>query len=86
MTEERGGISLFSKLIIQSEGVVERDIGRSCVLEALNFTRFCKPQLEILSRSVLIAEDKATRDWVRAKEEGCAPHHRCVYGRICRKK
>ena len=53
---------MFSKLISKTEGVVEREIGRNCVLEALNLTKFSAPQLEILSKSVLIAEDKAMRD------------------------
>ena len=57
-------------MIEGSVGKVERDIGKNCVLEALNLTKFWEPQLEIFRRSELMTEAKAVRDSERTAEDG----------------
>lgn len=53
LMDSRGSRELFSNVILKSEGVVDKEIGRNWVLDELNFTKFCLPQPDILSRSEL---------------------------------
>ena len=66
LMELRGSRELFSKVILKSEGVVDREIGRNWVLDELNLTKFCLPQPEILSRSELRDIEWSERDVERS--------------------
>ena len=59
LIELRGGILLSSKMIGKLEGVVEKEIVKSCVLEVLNLTKLQVPHSEMLCKSKLIVEDIA---------------------------
>ncbi|WP_435316587.1 hypothetical protein, partial [Klebsiella pneumoniae] len=62
---ERGFISEFSNVIKESEGMVEREIGRKHVLEALKLTRFCLPQPATPSNPTLISLVRGIRETMR---------------------
>ena len=48
LTELRDGISLSSKMIGKLEGISDKGIVKSCVLEVLNITRLRVPHSEML--------------------------------------
>ena len=62
LIELSGGISLSSKMIGKLEGVLDKEIVKSCVLEVLNLTKLRVPHSEMLCKSELIVEDIARRD------------------------
>ena len=62
LIELSGGISLSSKMIGKLEGVLNKEIVKSCVLEVLNLTKLWVPHSEMLCKSELIVEDIARRD------------------------
>ena len=62
LTELRDGILLSSKMIGELEGVLDKEIVKSCVLEVLNLTKLRVPHSEMLCKSELIVEDIARRD------------------------
>ena len=49
--------------------MVDREIGRNCVLEALNLTKFWEPHSDILSRSELIVEAMVVWESERSADE-----------------
>ena len=57
-------------MIGELEGVLDKEIVQSCVLEVLNLTKSRVPRSEMLCKSELIVEDIARRDWERTLEEG----------------
>ena len=59
-----------SKEIGKLEGVLEREICRSWVFKELNFTRFRRPHLEILSRSARIESERLRREAILEVKEG----------------
>ena len=62
LIELRGGILLSSEMIGQLEGVLDKEIVKSCVLEVLNLTKLRVPHSEMLCKSELIVEDIARGD------------------------
>ena len=62
LIELRGGISLSSKMTGKLEGILDKEIVRSCVLEVLDLTKLRVPHSEMLYKSELIVEDIARRD------------------------
>ena len=52
------------------EGVLDKEIVKSCVLEVLNLTKLRVPHSEMLYKSELTVEDIARQDGERALEEG----------------
>ena len=70
MTEVRGAISTFSRMIEQLEDKLKRETGMKHFLEALNQTQFHLPQLDIPIRAVLIVIDKVMREAEQASEVG----------------
>ena len=62
LIELRGGIPLFSKMTGKLEGVLHKEIVKSCVLGVLNLTKLRVPYSEMLCKSELIVEDIARRD------------------------
>ena len=52
------------------EGVLDKEIVKSCVLEVLNLTELRVPHSEMLCKSELIVEDIARRDGEQTLEEG----------------
>ena len=62
LIELRGGISLSSKMTGKLEGVLDKEIVKSCVLEVLNLTKLQVPYLEMLCKSELIVENIVRRD------------------------
>ena len=62
LTKLRCGISLFSKMLGKLEGVLDKEIVKSCVLDVLNLTKLRAPHSEMLCKSELIVEDIARRD------------------------
>ena len=70
LIELRGGISLSSNVIGKLEGVLDKEIVKSCGLEALNLTKLRVPYSEMLCKSELIVEDIARRDLEQVLEEG----------------
>ena len=49
-------------MIGELEGVLDKEIVQSCVLEVLNLTKSRVPRSEMLCKSELIVEDIARRD------------------------
>ena len=49
-------------MIGELEGVLDKEIVQSCVLEVLNLTKSRVPHSEMLCKSELIVEDIARRD------------------------
>ena len=49
-------------MIGKLEGVLDKEIVKSCVLEMLNLTKLRVPHSEMLYKSELIVEDIARRD------------------------
>ena len=62
LTELRRKISLSSKRTGRLEGVLDKEIVKSCALEVLNLTKLQAAQSEMLCNSELIVEDIAIRD------------------------
>ena len=62
---------LFLKVRTISEGVVEREMGINCVLEALNLTKLSVPHWDILTKSALIEFERVFLHRIRTLVEGC---------------